>query len=139
MKQVKIRFKIGLLCLLLILTANLFGQKAEHYMENDCDCFIYPGGNDTTKSFTPTHTEIDSAESAIREKISQKLHPDNMRILVQLGLVNFERHYHGTINKNGHKELRIHGVNKSNPNQVWVTYFDLTDKKLYNFSFFGGY
>jgi len=108
-------------------------------MENECDCFIYPGGNDTTKSFTPTHAQIDTAEVAIRLRIDTRNPPSNMHDLVRLGLDQFERHYHGTINKDGHKELRIHGVNKSNPNEVWVTYYDLTTNKLYNFTVYGSY
>ena len=63
--------------------------------------------------------------------------PHNMLELINLGLESFERHYHGTINKNGHLELRIHGVNKANPNEVWVTYYDLTTGKLYNFIVYG--
>ena len=139
MKQFTLPFS-GLLAFVLIMSStSLYGQKVEHYMENECDCYIYPGGNDSTKSYTPTHLEIDSAENAIRERMATKNPPNGMHDLVVLGLDNFERHYHGTINKSGHKELRIHGVNKSNTNEVWVTYYDLSTGKLYNFTMFGGY
>ncbi|HXP53067.1 MAG TPA: hypothetical protein VN922_24195 [Bacteroidia bacterium] len=131
--------KTSLTFIILLFSLMAFGQKAEHYMENECDCFIYPGGNDTTKSFTPTHAQIDTAEAAIRLRIEMRNPPGNMRDLVRLGLDQFERHYHGTINKDGHKELRIHGVNKSNPDEVWVTYYDLTTNKLYNFTIYGSY
>lgn len=113
-------------------------QQKEHYTDNNCDCYIYPGGNDTTKSYTPTHDQIDSAEHAIRVKILTNP-STNMRDLVRLGLEQFERHYHGTINRDGNKELRIHGVNKSNPNEVWVAYYDLKTNTLHNFSIFGAY
>jgi len=122
---------------LLLFTFRLFGQKVEHYTERECDCYIYPGGNDSTKTYTPTHAEIDTAENAIRRKMEMKNPPRNMNELINLGLESFERHYHGTINKNGHLELRIHGVNKANPNEVWVTYYDLTTGKLYNFIIYG--
>jgi hypothetical protein len=124
-------------CALLFLSSSVFGQKVEHYTGNECDCFIYPGGNDTTKTYTPTHAEIDTAEAAIRRRLGMKNPPNNLREIVELGLENFERHYHGTLSKAGHKELRIHGVNKGNPNEVWVTYYDLTTGKLYNFIVYG--
>ena len=124
---------------MLLFANGAIGQKVEHYVDNDCDCFIYPGGNDTTKSYTPTHAQIDSAEYAIRDRIGMKNPPANMHDLVRLGIEQFERHYHGTINKDGHRELRIHGVNKANPNEVWVTYYDIDKHKLYNFTIYGSY
>jgi hypothetical protein len=123
--------------ILLLAATGISAQTIEHYEGHGCDCYIYPGGNDTTKTFTPTHAQIDTVENAIMQKMAMKHPPNNMRDLVELGLDNFSRHYHGTISEKGHKELRVHGVNKSNPNEVWVTYYDLTTGKLYNFIFYG--
>jgi len=139
MKLFKTTIPLFFTCAFIFLTAHAWGQTVEHYTGNDCDCFVYPGGNDTTKSYTPTHAQVDSAEDAIRDKINQRNPPNNMHDLVRYGLPQFERHYHGTINKEGHKELRIHGVNKANPNEVWVAYYDVATHTLHNFSIFGSY
>jgi hypothetical protein len=108
-------------------------------MGNGCDCYIYPGGPDSTKTYTPSHAEIDSAENAIKRKMAMKNPPNNMYDLVSQGLDNFQRHYHGTYNQKGKKELRIHGISKTNPNEVWVTYYDFATDKIYNFLLYGSH
>jgi hypothetical protein len=126
-------------CFFLFISSSLFSQQVEHYTGHGCDCYIYPGGPDSTKTYTPTHDEIDSAEFAIKRKMAMKNPPNNMYDLVSLGLDNFERHYHGTISQKGKRELRIHGVNKSNTNEVWVTYYSLYTDKLYDFILYGSH
>lgn len=126
-------------CLVILLALSAKAQQVEHYSDNNCDCFIYPGGNDTTKSYTPTHAQIDSAEDAMRALILSHNPPTKMHDLVRLGMDQFERHYHGTINKDGNKELRIHGVYKLNTNEVWVAYYDCRTHTIHNFSIYGSY
>jgi hypothetical protein len=130
--------KYRIAALVILISGPLLGQTGEHYVSNYCDCYI----DSTIKNesqptpFTPTHSEVDSAEVALRRtrlniwgilnSTGDSLKDYNNKLNLYI------RIYRGYYTEDGDKILWI-DADFEDQNATWVIYYDLKTKEFYNF------
>lgn len=118
----------------LLLTYSVFGQQDEHYVTTNCNCYIHIVRN-TVEDFTPTHTEVDSAFTLLKNTDSLSYLADTNRFIVFIK---------GFIYQTGTKALYIYfdfkptkdGAKRSD-GQIGI-FFDLFTKEFYGKTIIGG-
>lgn len=104
---------------------------AEHYKTKQFNCAIFPSDYinlppiGSSDRFTPTHADIDKAESALKNKL-KSLTNDSPKIYKNLK--HYRRQYIGFKNKDGQKIVIINCMwsNDENTNNNWLNEYIMT-------------
>jgi hypothetical protein len=127
--------KHGIVFLLLsiVLSGSAFGQKRQHYVSENCFCYIDSADKNEgyIKPFTPTHANIDSAERALRIDYDSS---SNMSFTMHYS--SNTRYYSGYYDSVGQRVLCIYGNFKIGPGydplkkhaSKWTVNFNLDTK-----------